>query len=274
MTAVRLSSIRLYPLKSAGAIELDDAEVDGFGLRHDRRWMVVDEQGQFLTQRQHPRLALVRPALAAGALTLHAPDLPPLELPAEGGPGVRIPVQIWRDRCVAIDQGDAASRWLGRYLGVACRLVHMPEDGDRAVEANAAGAQGRVSFADAYPFLLVSEASLDGLNARLEEALPTSRFRPNLVVAGCPPHGEDTWARVRIGPVTLVLAKACDRCVVTTTDQETGERGREPLRTLATYRRIDNLVFFGQYAVHDAPGRLRVGATVEPEPAVAAVDDS
>jgi uncharacterized protein len=269
VSGLHLASLHIYPVKSAGGIDVDEAEVDGFGLRHDRRWMVVDERGEFLTQRQHPRLALVRPALATCALTLRAPGLPPLELPAEGGPGVRIPVQVWRDRCVATDQGDAASRWFGRHLGVACRLVHLPEDAQRPIEPNAAGAEGLVSFADGYPFLLLSQASLAALNARLEEALPMNRFRPNLVVAGCAPHAEDGWVRVRIGGITLVVAKACARCVVTTTDQETGEREREPLRTLATYRRVGDGVLFGQNAVHTGPGRLRVGAAVEPEPAAA-----
>jgi uncharacterized protein YcbX len=260
--AVRLTGLYVYPIKSAGGLAPSAWEVDTFGLRHDRRWMVVGAGGRMLSQRTHPRLALVRPSIDREVLRVGAPGMPPLELPlAPRGPVVTM-VGIWDDRCSAVWTGEQAAGWFSELLGADCSLVYMPESTFRPADPRYAAEATRVSFADAFPFLLLSEESLGDLNGRMPVPLPMNRFRPNLVVSGCGPYGEDAMSAFRIGAVRLRVVKPCDRCVITTTDQETGARGPEPLRTLATYRRSDGKVFFGQNVVHEGTGRLDVGGAV------------
>jgi uncharacterized protein YcbX len=259
---LRLAGLNIYPIKSARGIALDQSEVDQFGLRYDRRWMVVDQAGQFLSQRSHLRLALVVPSIRGGSLEIAAPGMPTLETPLYPSPTVATRVTVWDDSCGATWLGEKAARWFSEYLDSACSLVYMAPDVVRPADPVFAPAGARVSFADGFPFLLLSEESLADLNRRLPEPLPMNRFRPNLVVAGGQPYDEDTWGRIEIGGIRLRVVKPCGRCVVTTTDQLTGERGREPLRTLATYRKRDGEVMFGQNVVHEGPGRLRVGDPV------------
>jgi len=215
-----------------------------------------------MTQRDHPRLALVSPAITGDLLRLNAPGMPALELPLQPKPAVLTRVTVWRDSCEATWTGEPAARWFSDFLGIPCSLVHMPADSWRPTNPAYDPSGSRVSFADAYPVLLISEESLADLNRRLAHPLPMNRFRPNLTVSGGGPYAEDRWSRIQIGGMVLNLVKPCDRCVITTTDQTTTERGTEPLRTLATYRKVDGKVFFGQNAVHEAPGQLRVGDAV------------
>lgn len=258
--APRLGEIRVHPLKGAAGILLNRVALDGFGPRHDRRWMAVDGDGLFLSQRNTPALALVGTALEDDALTLTAPHLPPLRVPPGSRPRR---VRVWNDEVDARDCGDDAADWLRAALGEPARLVHLPEDGDRVVPPSYGRAGDRVAFSDAFPFLVLARASLEDLNARLEAPLPMDRFRPNLVVDGVEAYAEDRWRRIRVGGVELDVVKPCARCVVTTTDQRTGERGREPLRTLATYRRREGHVWFAWNAIHRGQGELRVGDAVE-----------
>lgn len=257
-----LSGITVYPVKSAGGIALEEWEVDRFGLRYDRRWMVVDRAGQFLTQRDHPRMALVTTGIQNGTLRLEAPEMSPLEVPLDPQPTVHTTVRVWRDRCGATWMGERPARWFSQYLRLPCNLVHMADETIRPADRAYAPSGTRVSFADAFPFLIISEASLADLNRRLAEPVPMNRFRPNLVVAGAEPYAEDGWERLEINGLRLRVVKPCARCVVTTTDQSTGERGKEPLRTLGRYRKTWGKVMFGQNAVHEAEGRLRVGDPV------------
>jgi uncharacterized protein len=236
--------------------------VDGFGLRYDRRWMVIDEAGGFLSQRSHPRLALVVPGLGQRALRVDAPGMPTLETPLDPSPIVTTQVVVWDDVCSATWVGERAARWFSDFLGTACSLVHMPDGVVRPADPAFAPAETRVSFADGFPFLVISEESLADLNRRLEVPLPMNRFRPNLVVAGGEPYSEDGWERFEIGGIRLQVVKPCGRCLVTTTDQSTAERGKEPLRTLATYRKVGGEVMFGQNVIHENIGRLRVGDPV------------
>lgn len=257
-----LSSLHVYPVKACGGLSPAEWPVDDFGLRNDRRWMVVDLAGRFVTQREAPRLALIRPALETGGLVLRAPGMPELRLPLVPATRERVPVQVWRDATEAVPVSPEAAQWLSRYLGALVRLVWMPDDVVRPTDP--AYADGyRVSFADGFGFLLVSEASLADLNRRLEAPLPMNRFRPNLVVSGTEPFAEDGWREIRIGGLQLRLVKPCGRCVVTTTDQETAERGREPLRTLATFREREQKLMFGMNGVHRGTGRLAMGMPVE-----------
>ncbi len=259
---LRLTGLNIYPIKSARGIALDQSEVDEFGLRYDRRWMVVDEAGVFLSQRNHPRLALVVPSISDGALQVNAPGMPTLQSPLGPKASVVTSVTVWDDTCSATWVGERAAEWFSEVLGTPCSLVHMADQVVRPANPGFAPPGVRVGFADGFPFLLISEESLADLNRRLVDPLPMNRFRPNLVVSGGEPYAEDGWRKIEIGGVRLEVVKPCERCLVTTTDQATGERGKEPLRTLATYRKVGSEVMFGQNVVHENTGRLRVGDVV------------
>jgi MOSC domain-containing protein len=262
--AVRVAALYRYPIKSCAGTRLEAGVVGRRGFAGDRALMLVDPEGRFLTQRERPRLALIAPRLEGETLTIEAPGMPPLTVVATND-GPRAKVVVWRDRCAAIDQGDAAADWFGDFLGAPCRLARMDAAFVRRVDGRyARRPDDQTGFADGYPFLLISAASLDDLNGRLASPLAMNRFRPNIVVTGCPPYAEDRWRRIRIGPVVFDLVKPCARCVITTTDQATAERGQEPLRTLATYRRRrDGKVLFGQNLVHEGEGVIRAGDAVE-----------
>jgi MOSC domain-containing protein len=258
----RLTSLHVYPIKSAGGLAPATWDVDSFGLRFDRRWMVVDAAGQMISQRTHPRLALVRPAIDDGTLRIETAGMPALELPLAPASAVTTPATVWDDTCAAVWTGERAARWFSDVLETDCSLVYMPETTVRPANSTYAPPGHRVSFADAFAFLLISEESLADLNGRMPAPLPMNRFRPNLVIAGGTPFGEDALGSFRIGALAFRVVKPCDRCVLTTTDQATAERGLEPLRTLATYRRWDGKVYFGQNVVHEGTGRLAVGDVV------------
>jgi uncharacterized protein YcbX len=266
MSAARLADIRIFPVKSLAGDAQARAAVWPWGLAGDRRWMVVDPAGRFLSQRAHPRMALLHAALRDGALVLSAPGLAPLEV-GQGAARAACLVRVWRDIVAAEDAGDAAAQWLGAALGVACRLVHLADPGARKLRAAyAAHAAEAVSFADGFPVLLASVDSLAEVNARLARPVPMLRFRPNLVVAGAAAWAEDGWRRIRIGEAVFRVAKPCDRCVITTRDPGTGLQpdGDEPLRTLATFRRdAGGGIMFGQNLVPERTGAIRVGDAVE-----------
>ncbi len=259
---LRLTGMNVYPVKSARGIALDAWEVDEFGLRYDRRWMVVDDTGTFLTQRTHPRMALIAPSIGDGVLRLEAPNMPVLETRLNPTHSVTTQAAVWDDVCGASWLGEHEAEWFTEFLEIPCSLVHMPDSVIRPANPVYAPAGAKVSFADAFPFLIISEESLADLNRRLSDPVPMNRFRPNLVVAGGGPYAEDSWCEIVIGELPFKVVKPCPRCVVTTTDQITTSKGKEPLRTLATYRRVNGDVMFGQNAVHAGPGRLQVGDTV------------
>ncbi len=262
---ITLRALHYYPVKACKGHSTQTALVERRGLEHDRRFIIVDLEGIAVTQRDDPTLALVLPELTDDSLSLSAPGMPALSLPVAER-GLIQPVTIWDDSGVkAVDQGDRAAEWLSTYLKFSVRLVRMPEDSLRKVDPEyAVKPDDHVSFADGYPVLIASQESLDDLNARLATPLPMNRFRPNLVVAGCKPFEEDTWKRIRIGQVEMALVKLCSRCEVTTTDQETAAQGKEPLKTLATFRRSNgNKVMFGVNVIPLNEGRLRAGDPVE-----------
>jgi uncharacterized protein YcbX len=259
MPAPVLTALTIYPIKATRGIPARAWEVDEFGLRYDRRWMVVGPRGRMITQRTHPRLALARSAIEDERLVVRAPGCEPLSLPLHPAPAVGTTVTIWDDSCSALWQGEPAARWFSRLLAAEVGLVYMPDATWRPANPAFAPASVRVSFADAFPFLLVSEESLADLNRRLAVPLPMNRFRPNLVIRGGPPFGEDELGAFTIGEIGFRAVKPCDRCVVTTTDQDTLARGVEPLRTLATFRKQERNVYFGQNLVHEGTGWLAVG---------------
>jgi uncharacterized protein YcbX len=261
---ITIAALYRYPIKSCRGTSLTEAVLDARGIVGDRRLMLVDQEGEFLTQRELPRMALIVPLLEGDDLVVRAPGLPDLQLrPANDGP--RVEVTVWKDLCAAVDQGDDAAQWFRAFLDVPCRLVRLADDHVRRVDPGYARRPGdQTAFTDGYPLLLASEASLEDLNRRMLAALPMNRFRPSLVVRGCAPYAEDAWRTIRAGTMDLDVVKPCVRCVITTTDQDSAEFGLEPLRTLATYRKgPDGGVWFGQNLIHHRPGTLRVGDLVE-----------
>jgi uncharacterized protein YcbX len=259
-----VSALYFYPLKSCGGIALEVAEINQRGIRGDRALMVVDLAGRFITQREQPRMALIQPAIREdGAITVTAPNMPEISIVVDDT-GKCYDVEIWSDTCIGVDQGDAIAAWFSTFLGLACRVVSMPEDSVRRVNPQyATKPQDQVAFSDGYPLLLVTESSLADLNARMQESLPVDRFRPNIVVKGTLPYVEDMWRKICIGHVLFHIAKACQRCPITTTDQATAVVGKEPLKTLATYRRAQKGVIFGQNLIHAHQGTVRLGDAVE-----------
>lgn len=259
-----VAELHIYPLKGAGGVRVPSVELDELGFRHDRRLLLVDGGGRFLSQREAPALALVRTTLVDGAVRLEAPHAGTLEVGLEpvGKSGRARRVQIWDDRVPAVDVGDEAARWAERALGREARLVRLARKARRAVDREHGRRGDRIAFVDGYPLLILSRASLEDLNRRLDRPVPMNRFRPNIVVSGTEAYEEDRWWRIRVDDVPVDVVKPCARCVVTTTDQETAERGTEPLRTLATYRKQGHEVMFGQNAIHRGRGTIREGAAV------------
>lgn len=266
---ISVAALHLYPVKSCRGVPVAEAIVTAAGLEHDREWMIVTPEGRFLTQREEPRLALVTTALGAAALTLSGAGAGGISVPF-GQRGDAREVTVWRDRCVGLDQGDEVARWLTERLGRAVRLVRFA-DGQRRLSDAAwtGGLEAQNRFSDGFALLAVSLASLADLNSRLPRPLPMDRFRPNLVLDGLPPYGEDALGDVVAGELRLRRVKPCARCRITTTDQYTGAvDGEEPLRTLKSYRWDPALhgVTFGQNLIvaAGAGARLRVGDSLLP----------
>ncbi|MBA4137257.1 MAG: molybdenum cofactor biosysynthesis protein [Opitutus sp.] len=270
----RISGLFLYPVKSCRGFAVSAAEIDALGLVGDRRFLIVDESGKFLTQRTHPRMAQISTALSATTLTLSAESAGAIEVPRLPDPTAPLRrVTIWKHADLqAEDCGPAVAAWLTQFLGVPCGLVRIGPAFTRDVLKKAAQPGDLLTFADAAPLLIVSEASVAHLNDRIVEnqgePVTMDRFRPNVVVTNCAPFAEDTWPSVRLGSaVTLRGAGPSIRCIVTTTDQLTGERGKEPLRTLATFRRVPDeptSVYFGANFINESKhGTIRVGDAIE-----------
>jgi uncharacterized protein YcbX len=267
---IRIDSLYVYPVKSCAGIALRRAQLTPRGLLHDREWMVVTPQGRFVTQREAAQLALVRTALHEDALQLTAPGLPRLTVPfARHAPAESTEVTVWGDTVLATDEGDAAASWFGEHLGRDVRLVRFDQSRPRPTDPEwSQGLQGFSSFADGFPVLVISRASLEDLNARLPAALPIDRFRPNVLLAGCAPYAEDSIGALVSGEVRLRLVKPCTRCSITTVDQATGvAQGDEPLRTLRSYRWDATMrgVKFGQNAIVESGGWLEAGALLTTE---------
>ena len=265
---ISVAALYFFPMKSCRGIPLNEAHVGRLGIAHDRQWMIVDERGMFVAQRGNgvgvavPSLCLIDTAIEHGALRLNAPGMPPLDLPLAGASGETRAVQVWNSHTLGIDQGDTAADWVSTFISRErpghYRVVRMPDDGRRVAKIG----ESTLAYADGYPFLMLSTASLADLNARLDTPLPIDRFRPNIVLDGCAPYEEDTLDSLTIGGIHFEGMTLCLRCAITTTDQKTGERSPEPLRTLATYRRAPGGVIFARNFNHVGEGTLRVGDPV------------
>ncbi|OJJ14925.1 MOSC domain-containing protein [marine bacterium AO1-C] len=260
---ITLTNLHTYPIKSLQGIDLDTAIVESRGLKLDRRWMIIEPDGMFVTQRKYPQLALVQLKVTEAALVLDAPGMSTLEIGLTENTRVSKYVKVWSDECAALEVSKTANQWFSDYLKTPLQLMYMPDDTNRLVEAKHNINNHITSFSDGYPFLLISEASLADLNARLEQPVPMNRFRPNLVVSGTEAYAEDTWKKIRVGEVVFHLVKPCARCVFTTIDQKTGEKGAEPLKTLSQYRKEGAKVLFGQNLLQETNGVVKVGDEVE-----------
>jgi uncharacterized protein YcbX len=258
---VTVDELNIYPLKSGRRINQPSVRLASTGFEWDRYWMVVNAAHSFLSQRTHPKLAWIQPQLSRDALTLHARDQEPLTLPLEAR-GEPTEVQVWKDRCDGLDQGAAAGDWISAVLGESARLVRVVSNPGRRANPEFAGpAPVPVSFTDGFPILVCNRASLENLNTRMPEPVPMERFRPNIVLQGLPPFAEDRISSLQIGDIVLRLVKPCTRCVITSTDQLTGERSANPLPVLREFRFDRTLlgVTFGENAVPTAG----MGATLE-----------
>jgi len=257
---ISLREVWIYPVKSLPGVKVQAGSIDDRGLVGDRRFMVVDPGGRFVTQRERPRLALVEATLGE-TLRLRTPAGAAVEVPLDVDEGER-EVTVWGDAVPAVDAGDDAAALLSGHLDADVRLVRMPGSTRRAADPGHARDGDLVSFADGFPFLLVSRASVDAIAARVDGPIDVRRFRPNLVVDGVDAFAEDDWTTFGIGDVTFHARKPCARCQVVDVDPDTGRPGRGVLKELARSRRRGNAALFGQNLVHDGPGVVRVGDAV------------
>jgi uncharacterized protein YcbX len=261
MNELYLSGIFIYPIKSLGGISLEEADIELKGLEYDRRWMLVDAEGTFVSQRRYHSLALLNVHLDNETVYItHRNDTSQtIDFTIGKQTGTPIDVTIWDDQSSAIEVDTKVSRWFSEFLGMEVRLVDMPQEINRYVDPRYAENQETVSFADGYPCLIIGQSSLDGLNDRLLAPVKMDRFRPNFVFTGGEPHLEDTFASFTIGSIPFTAVKPCARCVLVTIDQQTGSKSAEPLKTLAGYRTRNNKIMFGQNLLHSEMGTIRKG---------------
>lgn len=258
-----LSRINIYPIKSLSGISLQSSEVEERGLKYDRRWMLVYENGMFFTQRENPQMALLQPVIKESGLKIfHKQDKSKsISIPPKVGSESEIDVIVWNDKVIAQTYPEEIDEWFSNMLGFKCRLVYMPDTSERKV--NPSYAENKiVSFADGYPLLIIGEESLADLNKRMKVTLPMNRFRPNLVFSGGNPFDEDEWKYFQIEEVKFNAVKPCSRCVITTTNQDTAERTDEPLKTLALFRKQGNNVMFGMNVIPESLGEITVGTEI------------
>lgn len=263
--SLSVQDIYIYPIKSLGGIRLAKATVEERGFRYDRRWMLVDQNGVFLSQRTTPGLALLRVELGSDSLSVYHISRPsdlihiPFDQEAE-----ELSVSVWDDVMMAKTVSKEADGWFSRVLQKEVRLVKMPTSTMRKVNPKYALNGETVSFADGMPYLIIGQSSLEDLNGRLDEKVAMNRLRPNIVFSGGAPFVEDTWKEIRIGEVGFQVVKPCARCVMITIEQETGTKGKEPLRTLATYRSSGKKVLFGQNMIALTTGEIKTGDELVP----------
>ena len=263
-----LASVHIYPLKGCRAVDLAESVVEPWGLAGDRRWLLVDSDCRFVSQREHPALARLDVRYGPGADIIASSDgYPAVRVAVPGESPELLKVTVWGCTVLSAAAGSEADAWFSDYLGEKVRLVFLDDPTRRAVDPDYGANGDVVSFADGYPLLLTNTGSLDQLGEWLtaagDQPVPMNRFRPNVVVSGDQPWAEDRWRRIRIGTVSFRVVKPCGRCVVTTTDQFTGVRGTQPLRMLAARRRFGQKLVFGQNIIPDSPGLIRVGDPIE-----------
>jgi uncharacterized protein len=259
-----IQDIFIYPIKSLGGIRVSEAVVEEKGFQHDRRWMLVDQKGMFISQRDFPQLALLAVRVEVNELVVfHKKDQEKaVKIPVDLASGPELMVTVWDDQVLAKTVDPSLDQFFSDFLGFSVRLVVMPENSRRKVDPRYALNGESVSFADGMPYLIIGQESLNDLNSRLEDPVTMDRFRPNLVFTGGVPYIEDSLREIKIGELDFQIVKPCARCVMTTVDQASGIKGKEPLKTLASYRTFNNKVYFGQNVVALQSGKIRVGDVI------------
>ncbi|MDP5172201.1 MAG: MOSC domain-containing protein [Bacteroidia bacterium] len=257
--SLSIKELNIYPVKSLAGISLQEAMVTDRGLQHDRRWVLVSDDNVFLSQRNHARMALLKPEIVGDRLRITSREGGAVEIPLEPNGGDEVRIEVWDDTCEGMVMSAVVNHWFSSQLGQACRLVYMPDRSRRKVDPRYARDGEVVSFADGYPFLILSEASLDGLNQRLTTPVPINRFRANIIIDGARAHEEDDWKEFLVNGIQFFGVKPCARCQVVTIDQENALASKEPLATLSQYRREGNKVLFGMNLLHKGQGSLRQG---------------
>ena len=255
-----VSELFIYPVKSLGGISVPSVSINERGILYDRYWMLIDDHHQFISQRELPGLALLQPSFTnEGLLIRHKQNNSSFTIPFLPETTDTITVQVWSDYCKAMHVSNDADKWFSDVLSFSCKLVYMPNDTKRRVDTRYALNNEITSFTDGFPMLLIGQSSLDDLNAKLTEKLPINRFRPNIVFTGGEPFEEDVLEHFKIRELDFYGVKLCARCAITTTNQDTGVREKEPLKTLATYRMHRNNIYFGQNLLHRGEGIIEVG---------------
>jgi MOSC domain-containing protein len=261
-----ISELNIYPIKSLRGISVKSAKVTDRGFEHDRRWMLIDHFGNFMTQRDYAQMAFINVDIKNDGLSVYHRNKKNLGrhlIPFNISSTKNVSVPIWDDTCTALFVGKESDKWFSEALEVDCTLVYQPDETRREVDKKYSVKNEIVSFADGYPFLIIGQSSLDDLNSRLDNPLPMNRFRPNIVFTGGEPYQEDRIKTFKVRNMVFYAVKPCARCVITTTNQETAERLYEPLKTLATYRKVDNRILFGMNLVHEGDGKINVGDKIE-----------
>ncbi len=264
MNKIFLSQIFVYPVKSLGGISLKESKVSDRGLKYDRRWMIIDLNGNFISQRTKPEMALITTDISNDKIILrHKITSEQIEFGINETTSKRIKAKVWNDEVDVVHVNSDIDEWLGNNLNIRCRLVFMPDDSIRFVDNNFARNNEITSLSDGYPFLLIGQSSLDDLNTKLKNKIGFERFRPNLVFSGGVPFEEDKWESFEINEIKFYPVKPCSRCVIITTNQNTAERDDEPLKVLSEYRKFNNKVMFGQNVIHKGSGLLKVGDEIQ-----------
>lgn len=254
-----LSEIYLYPVKSLGGFQVQSWPLVKTGLRYDRQWMLVDENGLFLSQRRLPKMALIATQIKDQQLWLSAAGQSPIAVGLDQTNGEDIPVQVWEDDCLAVGVSEQVDQWLSEFLQHRCRLVYFPEHRVRQVDQNYAITSDQTAFSDGFPLLIVSKASLTAFNQAANLNISMQRFRPNLVIDDCAAYAEDSWRQISLGEIGLRLPKPCSRCAVPGINPDTAIAEKAVLASLAQLRQSQNKIYFGQNALHNQPGILTVG---------------
>lgn len=261
MDSFIISQLFFYPIKSLGGIEVSESMVLPKGLQYDRRWMLIDENNRFLTQRNYPEMAMIKTSFDQDSILIHYMDIT-LVLPYQSK-GDCLVADVWEDNVNVQEVDETLSKWFSHVLKMSCKLVAFPEVNTRWVDPDyAIHSNNQTSLSDGYPILIIGQSSLDDLNRRLESPVSIDRFRPNIVFTGGTPYEEDEWNIFNIGDVKMVGVKPCARCVMTTIDQQTGEQGKEPLATLSSYRKNGNKVLFGLNVIPLKTGLISVGEKI------------
>ena len=258
-----ISQLFTYPIKSLGGVSLTEAEVTDRGFKYDRRWMLVDDQNEFMSQRSIPNMALLQVSIRGdGLFVQHKKTGENVAVPFQPS-GETVRIKVWSFEGKAVEVNGQVSTWFSSILNKKCKLVYMPDTTRRRVDSRYVSNKELTAFTDDFPYLAIGQSSLDHLNSKLEIPVPIDRFRPNVVFTGATPYEEDEWAHFTINQLNFFGSKLCGRCTVTTINQQEGVQGKEPLRTLATYRALNKKIYFGQYLVHDGEGVVRIGDNIQ-----------